>query len=251
MPISKDRVQGYTKFLEQEFKINIVESIHRAAASSEAILLTAVDGRKHLELFKELLPYKLPVFIDKPLALSSEDAQELFSLSKQHNVPIMSSSSLRYADSFHRLLETINKDINSIYVHGPLPMQELMPGYFWYGIHMLEMVIAAMGVGVNRVTVSSNEEYETLILEWTDGRLAVLRGEYEWHSRFGATIHTKHGFYNADITKDTKPFYASLLEQIIFFFTEKTSPVPAEETLEIIRIIEMINKSRNKNKGIP
>jgi predicted dehydrogenase len=242
LKISKDRVQGYTETLRNDHSVKITSSIAETAEASDAILLTAVDGRKHLELFKQLLPYKIPVFIDKPLALSVKEAEELFALAQKHNIPVMSSSSLRYADSFSVIMENEKDGISSIYVHGPLPMQPLMPGYFWYGIHMIEMVIAAMGSGAKNVTVKTSNEHETVIVEWEDGRHAIIRGEYEWHSRFGATLHTKKGFHHVDITKDNKPFYASLLEQIIHFFKTKKSPVPKEETLEVMRLIEIINK---------
>lgn len=245
MSISKDRVQGYTETLRDELSVKITNSIADTAEASEAILLTAVDGRKHLDLFKQLIPYKLPVFIDKPLALSVKDAEELYSLAEEHNIPVMSSSSLRYADSFREVIKNQKEEIDAIYVHGPLPMQPLMPGYFWYGIHMIEMVIAAMGAEANNVTVKTSNDHETVIVEWEDGRHAIIRGEYEWHSRFGATLHTKNGFHHVDITKDTKPFYASLLEQVIHFFQTKESPVPKEETLEVITLIEMINRKRN------
>jgi len=241
LPISKDRVQGYTETLRKDHSVKITCSIAETAAASDAILLTAVDGRKHLELFKQLLPYKIPVFIDKPLALSVKEAKELYSLAEEHNIPILSSSSLRYADSFRVAIENRKEEISGIYVHGPLPMQPVMPGYFWYGIHMIEMVIAAMGPGAKNVRVKTSNEHETVIVEWEDGRHAIIRGEYEWHSRFGAILHTKKGFHHVDITKDTKPFYASLLEQVIHFFQTKESPVPKEETLEVMRLIEMIN----------
>jgi predicted dehydrogenase len=246
LEISRSRVQGYTETLKNDFNVKITDSIKETAQASDAILLTAVDGRKHLELFKELLPYKLPVFIDKPLALSSDEAEELFLLAAEHDVPVMSSSSLRFAESFIQVLGKHADDITGIYVHGPLPMQEQMPGYFWYGIHMVEMVVAAMGTGVENVTVKSHKEQETVLIEWKDGRHALLRGEYEWHSRFGATLHTNSGFYNADIANDQTPFYASLLEQILVFFITRNSQVPKEQTLEVIMLIEMINKARSR-----
>ncbi|RLQ94854.1 Gfo/Idh/MocA family protein [Falsibacillus albus] len=244
LPISKERVSGYTDTLEKEFNITITESIKGTAKMSDAILLTAVDGRKHVDLFKELLPYQLPVFIDKPMTLSVNDAKELFALAEAHKVPAMSTSSLRYAESLSALIEKYKEDITSIYINGPLPMQEHMPGYFWYGIHMIEMAVAALGTGIKNVSVTANNLHEIVIAEWQDGRHAIIKGDPEWHPRFGAVVHTKTESYHADITKDHKPFYASLLEKIMEFFHTKTSPIPKEETIEVIRMIEMINQVR-------
>ncbi|MDQ1002782.1 hypothetical protein QFZ28_003182 [Neobacillus niacini] len=50
------------------------------------------------------------------------------------------------------------------------------------------------------------------------------------------TLHIDQGFHNADIDKDVKPLYASLLVEILGFFRTRKSLVPAEETLEIISL---------------
>ncbi|UTE77437.1 Gfo/Idh/MocA family protein [Rossellomorea sp. KS-H15a] len=242
--ISKKRVNDFTETLRNDFNVMITESIEEVASRSDAFLMTAVDGRKHMELFKELLPYKKPVFIDKPLVLSVKEAKALFKMAHEYGVPVMSSSSLRFAESYQRIVKEHKESFTSIYVHGPLPMQEPMPGYFWYGIHMIEMVIAALGTGVKDVTVKSNRESEVVIAHWEDGRYALIRGEFNWHTRFGATLHTPNSFYYIDISKDTKPFYASLLEEILLFFQTRNSSVRQEETLEVIRVIEMINHKR-------
>ncbi|WP_045521362.1 Gfo/Idh/MocA family protein [Neobacillus niacini] len=246
LPISKNRVQQFKETLELNFDLHMAHSIQELAQSCDAILITAVDGDKHLALFKELLPYKIPVFIDKPLTLSLEEAEEIFSLSQKYQIPVMSCSSLRFAESFYKHLVQLQEEVKSLYVHGPLPMQENIPGYFWYGIHVVEMVIAAMGTKVKNINVFKNSQYETIVFEWNDGRHAVIHGEYEWHPRFGVTLHTDQCFYNADIEKDVKPFYASLLEEIVCFFKTRNSPVPAEETLEIISLCSQINKIRNE-----
>ncbi|NYE08954.1 hypothetical protein F4694_005811 [Bacillus niacini] len=60
------------------------------------------------------------------------------------------------------------------------------------------------------------------------------------------TLHTDQGFHNGDIEKDIKPFYASLLEEIVGFFKTRKSHVPAEETLEFISLCSQINKIRNE-----
>ncbi|WP_462409861.1 Gfo/Idh/MocA family protein [Neobacillus sp. Marseille-QA0830] len=244
LPLSKNRFPQFRDKMKSQFSINMVDSIDELARSSDGILITAVDGSKHLSLFKELLPYKLPVFIDKPLSYSHEEAKELLFLAQKYDIPLMSSSSLRFADSFHKFVTANREDVTGMYVHGPLPMEEGIPGYLWYGIHMIEMVVAAMGVNIEKIHLHKNSQYETVILEWADGRHAILHGEYQWHPRFAVTLHTNHGYQNIEIAKDKKPYYASLLEQIVPFIKTRKSPVPPEETLEILRICCEINQTR-------
>src|SRR5690606_36696536 len=67
LPVSYERVDGFTAQLRHEFGIEIVDTIEEVAERSDAILLESVDGRMHLEEFRKLAPYGKPVFIDKPL----------------------------------------------------------------------------------------------------------------------------------------------------------------------------------------
>ena len=62
----------------------------------DAVLLESVDGRPHLEQVKPVLKAHKPVFIDKPLAATLEDAREIARLAKAAGVPWFSSSSLRF-----------------------------------------------------------------------------------------------------------------------------------------------------------
>lgn len=52
---------------------------------------------RHQKRAAPFLKAGLPIFIDKPLSPSIEEAQELVETAKKHNAPFMSCSALRYA----------------------------------------------------------------------------------------------------------------------------------------------------------
>ena len=62
------------------------------------MLLESVDGRVHLEQVKPVIAAHKPLFIDKPLASTLEDAREIARLAKAAGVPWFSASSLRFGD---------------------------------------------------------------------------------------------------------------------------------------------------------
>src|SRR5690606_4032770 len=65
---SRDRVEGYTKQLREDWQVEIVDSIPALLDKVDAVLLESVDGRVHLEQVKPVFEAGKPVFIDKPLA---------------------------------------------------------------------------------------------------------------------------------------------------------------------------------------
>src|SRR6185503_14609864 len=93
---SWSRVEGYTKTLREKHGVRIYDTIEEMCGDVDAVLIESLDGRPHLEQARQVIKAKKPLYIDKPMAGSLRDVIEIFSLAKKANVPLFSSSSLRY-----------------------------------------------------------------------------------------------------------------------------------------------------------
>ncbi|WP_422659479.1 Gfo/Idh/MocA family protein [Paenibacillus sp. EC2-1] len=243
--LSISRVDGFTKDIQEQYGVQIVETPEEVAEHSDAIMLIAADGRVHLDLFRRIASYGKPVFIDKPLALRSSEAEDIGRIAKRHAIPVMSSSSLRYAASLSEKL--FKEEMGAIIgadVHGPMEIEHTQSRYFWYGIHAAEMLYAIMGSGCREVAVASTEGHDLIIGTWNDGRLGTVRGNREGNYKFGALIHRTHGSDYVDAASSGKPFYADLLEQVIPMFASGQSSLPFEQSIEVIRFLEAAEESR-------
>ncbi len=251
LDFSYSRVPGYTSILQEKHGVKIVDSPEMVAEQSDAILLESVDGRVHLELFKGLVSFGKPVFIDKPLAVSTEDCREIAALSKEHGTPLLSCSALRYCTA---LVSALADDENGAIVgadfFGPLEIQPSMPGFFWYGIHSAEMLFATLGSGCTEVKVSTSTDHDLAVGLWKDGRIGSIRGNRKGNFTFGGIIHREKASSFVDVAKCSKPFYASLVEKIMDFLRNKRSPLEIAESIEVIRFLEAANESRDSGRAI-
>lgn len=249
--LSISRVEGFTNTLRDEYGVKIVSTIEEVAEASDAILLESVDGRVHLEQFSKIVSYGKPVYIDKPLAVSSADAKEIFRLAEEHNVPVMSSSAVRYAEAVSQALadDSAGKVIGAD-TYGPMAIIEALPGYFWYGIHAADMLFQIMGKGCEEVTVIKTEDHDKVIGKWKDGRIGTMRGNRSGNHAFGGTVHREEKSQLVDVTAFEKPFYASLLEQVMDMFQTGKPAIDPEETIEVIRFLEAANESRETGKTV-
>lgn len=249
--LSKSRVEKFTQELQENFNIKLVQSLEEVAEESDAILLESVDGAVHFEELKKIVAYKKPVFIDKPFTLSSEVAIQMIRMAEEYGTPVMSSSALRYAES---LTKTLHKHDKRVIIgadcFGPIEIVDQQQGYFWYGIHLAEMLYTILGPRVKSVSAISNDYHDILTGQWSDGRLGTLRGNRKGNNQFGALIHFEDGSEYVAIKSQDKPFYASLLEHVIHFFQNGISNVPLSETNEIIRFIEAAHESEKVGKSI-
>ncbi len=249
--LSISRVDGFTSKLRDTYQVQIVDAPEAVAERCDAILLESADGRVHLEQFKRIAPYGKPVFIDKPLAVTSTDAREIYAIAEQYNIPVMSASSLRYAEGFVEKLSNRNKGpVIGMDVYGPMAIQPTQPGLFWYGIHTAEMLIAALGPHCVHVSAVTTDQHDLIVGTWADGRVGTLRGNRSGNQEFGAVIHREQGSQHVDVQAHPKSYYASLLERIMEMFRTGQPQIPAEETLAIIRFIEAANTSRETGQVV-
>src|SRR5690606_23376271 len=146
------------------------------AEQADVIMLESVDGRVHLEQFRKIAPSGKPTFVDKPFAVTSQDARAIADLAREHNIPFMSCSSLRYAQA---LLEAIEDDAKGAVfgadAYGPMAIEPTQPGLFWYGIHSVDMIYAVLGQGCREVRAVTSEEHEFVVGVWNDGRVGTVR----------------------------------------------------------------------------
>ncbi len=176
IPTSRDRVKGFTEQL-RKMGVEIVDTIPELLGKVDVVLLESVDGRIHLEEAIPVIKSGKPLFIDKPLAGSLADAVAIYELAKRHNVPVFSSSSVR----FHEGLQSLAKDENLGDIAGAstwysCSYQEGMPDMFFYGIHGIEPLYVLMGAGCETVTRVQTKDTDLVAGVWRGGRIGTFRG---------------------------------------------------------------------------
>jgi predicted dehydrogenase len=251
--LSRSRVGKFTEQLRKEYGVKIADAPEAVADACDLLFITAADGRTHLDYVRKTISARRPTFIDKPLAVKSEDAKEIMRLGEQHHVPIMSASSLRYAPP---LLEALGDEslgtIAGVDVFGPMPIEPTQGGLFWYGIHTVEMMSRVMGVGCREVRATKAAKHDAVAATWSDGRVATLHGVRDAHGKFGAVIHRAKGvqFVDAYAGGSKRSAYATMLDAVMRSLPQGKSDVDPKETIEVIRLIETANESRESGAAV-
>jgi predicted dehydrogenase len=223
--------------------VEIVDSIDALLQKVDVVLLETNDGKPHLEQAKAVFKAKKPVFIDKPVAGSFADAVKIYQEAKAAEVPMFSSSSLRYQKNVHavRHENKIGK-VLACDAFSPATLEPSHPDLFWYGIHGVEILFTAMGAGCESVTRYSTQDAEVVVGTWKDGRIGTFRGMRSGKHDYGGTAFGTEGnlFFG--------PFegYEPLAIQIANFFRTKKLPVDPQETLEIYAFMEAADESKRR-----
>jgi predicted dehydrogenase len=236
---SARRIPEYTAAVK-EMGVEIVPSLDALLRRVDVVLLETNDGRPHLEQARAVFRARKPVFIDKPIAASLEDAVAILDAAKRAGVPVFSASSLRYAKGAQAVRSGAIGAVLGADAFSPATLEPTHPDLFWYGVHGVELLYTAMGTGCEEVTRFHEDSTDVVVGRWADGRIGTFRGTRAGTHEYGGTAFGARG--NAQLG----PYdgYRPLLVEIVKFFRTGVAPVPPEETLEIYAFMAAADESK-------
>jgi hypothetical protein len=237
--ISRKYIDQYTEELRTKWGVEIVPDIATLCSKVDGVLLTSVDGRPHLAEARQIFAARKPVWIDKPLAATLEDAREIARLAAEAGVPWWTSSSLRFAE----MLEPLKgPGVTGALTWGPGPFEEHHHlDLSWYAIHPIEMLYTLMGPGCVEVTRTHTEGADEIVGRWKDGRIGSIRAMRPYGG-YGAVVFRGREVVQTDPKAGTS--YRPMLVEIVEFFETRVAPVPPAESLEMFVFMDAALRSK-------
>ena len=243
--LSPERIPGYTAEMKK-LGVPLVDKPADMIGKVDAMLIEAVDGSVHWERARPFLDAGVPCYVDKPFACSTADARKMIELAAKKKLPIFSSSSLRYApEVVEYVADEKHGMVLGCVVYGPASEHERNPGLFHYGIHAVEILYTLMGPGCKRVTCLHEKGTDVVTGQWSDGRLATVRGIRAGKAEYGFTAFAEKGVKTSGV--GTGVIYRELLKHVVETFTTGKPPIDPAVTLEIVAFIEAAYKSGNNH----
>lgn len=236
---SRTRVDKFAETLRTQWKIEFYSDIPAMCKKVDAVLLESVDGRVHLEQAKQVIAAGKPLFIDKPLASTLEDAREIARLAKSAGVPWFSSSSLRFGEIGKNMKFP---DTTGVITWGPGPLEEHHHlDLSWYAIHPIELLYTLMGPGCEEVTRTTTDGADAVVGRWKGGRIGMVKAVRPY-AGYGAVVFRPKSVEQSN--PKAASGYRPLLVEIVKFFETGQPPVPNEETLEIFAFMDAAQRSK-------
>jgi predicted dehydrogenase len=110
---------------------------------ADALLVTTRHGALHQAQATPFLAEGRPVLVDKPLACSMADAQQMIATAETHGALLTSYSTLRHLPETVRLAADIASlgPLRSVVATGPADEDSPYGGIFFYGIHPVDIAL--------------------------------------------------------------------------------------------------------------
>lgn len=222
----------------------------------DAVFIATDDGFDHVRRARPFIEAGLPVFVDKPLALSLEDLRTFIGWQRA-GARLLSSSGLRYAPEIvpHHAGHTDP-------ALGDLRWISAVSCKTWerYGIHLLEPIARILGPGFLTVRLETspgrNREsapaVEVAHLTHRSGVQITLPVIYDGGATFG-TLHLcgTAGQTTIRLTDTYASFRGQLLSFVDYVRTGAT-PYPFSETIELMSVLIAGIRSRTEgSRSVP
>jgi len=222
----------------------IVEKAEEMISQVDAVLLARDDPHNHVAMAKPFLDADIPIFVDKPLAITHDDLN-YFKKQNQDGKLIMSCSSMRYAVE----CLSVKTELNTL---GKIELATVVGVKDWtkYGVHMLEALFALLddprAVSVQHIG-KSGKDIVSIIFE---NELQVTVHLYmDIAATFQISLYGQNGWRMIDI-KNSYAMFKENLNEFVRSVREGKSRLEFEKTENIIRTLIGANESLEQNGKI-
>ena len=213
----------------------------------DAALIVNRHGGLHAQYALPFLEAGIPTWVDKPFALTSEDAEAMLSTANRVGTPLASFSTLRYASytrRFQRKMLPVGRLLTGTVSganHGAGAPPDAYGGLPFYGCHVAELLGEIFGIGVTSVQASRHGTHILATVYYNDERVVSLQflGDVQpgWH----VTAYAADGSGHYQV--DTRDCYRRGLDVILRMVRTGQRPLSDDQLLESVRVMEMITRA--------
>ncbi len=195
-------VEGVAEELAAKYGIYAAKSYDEFVGKVDGVIITARHGERHYLYAKPYLDAKIPLFIDKPLTISEEEAVEFMNVLKKNNIPAVGGSICVHADLILDLKKKMASgemgDVLGGYFRAPLMTASEHGGFFFYAQHMIQVICSLYGYYPESVLAFRKKDQITVVLRYENCDVTGVFFDNRGNYRYYAAVNFEHGVVGAE-----------------------------------------------------
>lgn len=157
-------------------------------AACDAVVITYRKGSAHYEPTMRALKAGKAVFNDKPFAVTTEQAKEITEYATENNLLLCGGSNLKSLDCWDGVRAKI-KPGTTLVLSFPADKDSEYDGYWFYGIHSVEVCLTLFGEDYQGVSSSINGDTIMTNVRYADRQCVILNNPNFSYSRMDAVLY--------------------------------------------------------------
>lgn len=222
---------------------NIVKDPSEMLGKIDALIVDHRHAKYHLEAATPFIKEGIPTFIDKPFCYRVTEGKEFLAMARKYGTPVTSYSSIAHSHAtfdIKKELESMGK-INQVVRYGPVEVDSKYGGIFFYGVHLVQPLMAMFGEDIERVRVTSEGQKGSASLIFKNGLYATLvfkNVSYGWET----FVETDDGLVELKSRVEEPDPAINYVDMVEMFQTGK-EPRSHESILKCVAVLEALEKS--------
>lgn len=204
----------------------------------DGVLLARDDADKHFEMAKPFLEAGVPIYIDKPLALTKQEAKRLFDM-QHYPGQLFTCSALQFANEL-QLTEEMRRKLGRI-IHVEAQIKN---NWNKYAIHLIEPVIKLIGhqSEIECLHTIKNAYGQMAYFKQDNGVTFNIKTFTQTPVLPIITVYGEHDVISLEF-KNTFAAFKMALQAFVDGVKTKREMIKPEYTLRCIEVIERANEA--------
>lgn len=216
----------------------------------DALIVCHRSPDPHVAAARPFVSRGIPVYVGKPFCRRAAEGRALLALARKEKVPVASFGALTLQRSFASFRTGLPKlgKILAGSTYGPCDVDSRYGGIYFYGIHQVEMALAAFGSRVEWAQVERTPKGAVGLLGFSGGTVAALHLFKDTKAFSIGAVGEKKAL-RTEIRFDRSP-YLSSVQRIAAMFRSGRSPMDEAAMLRPVRVLEALERSLRSGKRV-
>lgn len=172
--------------LSEKYGVPVMENYDSLVGRVDGIVITARHGDNHYKYAKPYMESGIPMYIDKPITVSEEDAVAFKADLIKHNIRVCGGSILKFPQEVQEFKKNVAEEtygkVFGGFARAPVYMENAYGNFFFYAQHLVQTVGEIFGYFPNSVKAYVNGDIITCIARYDqyDVCMTFTEGNYKY-----------------------------------------------------------------------
>ena len=210
--------EGAAEALRDEYGVPVLESYDALVGQLDGVIINARHGADHYKFAKPYLDDGIPIYIDKPITVSEEDARNFYKDIVTRGIPVCGGSTLKHADVVKEMKALVRSGEKGAplggYCRAPINLKNPYGDFYFYSQHLVQMICEIFGYYPNAVRAVQNGTQITMVVRYDDydvtGMYSGISGVYSANVSFKESLEGGVVVEFGETKKEFGEYYALL-----------------------------------------
>lgn len=236
--------------LQEQFGVPVADSYEDFVGKVDGIVITARHGDNHYKYAKPYLDSGIPMFIDKPITCTEEDAKAFLTDLKARNVPVSGGSVCVLTDHVQKMRDMVKSEALGMvfggYLRAPVVMNSPFGGFFFYSQHLVQVMTEIFGC--YPISASARQVDEAVYCQVHYDAYDVDLTFVENSGVYYAGISCNDGYAGGDYSDEVTPCFAKEFMEFYALLQGKVQKQSYEDFFAPVYILSAIDRALKSGK---